>query len=138
MLNIIAEKKTSSQAEKGPVSAPMDADSEKVLDRFNLKVGSEVFNWVKDEQHRQRKETGKQPTQNEVMLRLIQKTEKSVSPETPEESLHKVPSVPRSLAPIVEWLLDLFARKGTPEQEALKNSIRILVARREAEVKRDR
>jgi len=49
------------------------ADSDKALDRFNLKVGAEVFNWVKDEQQRVRKETGKQPTQNKVMLGLIEK-----------------------------------------------------------------
>lgn len=40
-------------------------------ERFNLKVGGEVIDWIKDEQQRVRKATGKQPTQNDVMLALI-------------------------------------------------------------------
>jgi hypothetical protein len=46
--------------------------------------------------------------------------------------------VPRSLATIVEWLVDLYSRTGTPEDELLKNSLRVLAARRSAALKRAR
>jgi hypothetical protein len=57
-------------------------------------------------------------------------------PPIAEESSRKAPAIPRALATTIDWLIDLYARKGTPEQEALKSSIRVLVARREAEQKR--
>jgi hypothetical protein len=120
----------------------MDSDSEKTADRFNLKVGPEVFDWVKDEQHRLRKLTGKQPTQNEVMLKLIElaSAEKRQSVERPAltEGSVKAGHVPRSLAPIIDWLIDFFSHPGKPEDEVLKNSLRVLAARRDAELKRSR
>lgn len=54
-----------------------------------------------------------------------------------KEERSQMPTVPRSLVPVIEWVVDLFSRKGTPEKEALKNSIRVLIARRAIEAKRD-
>lgn len=56
------------------------------------------------------------------------------SPESRTERIGT--SIPRSLQATVDWVIDLFTRKGTPEKEALKNSIRVLVARREEELRK--
>jgi hypothetical protein len=36
--------------------------------------------------------------------------------------------IPTDLLPVVNWLVRLWGRKGTPEQESLKNSLKALAA----------
>ena len=38
--------------------------------------------------------------------------------------------IPQEMQGVVEWILDLFGRKGTPEMEALKDSLRELATER--------
>src|ERR1700734_3473363 len=52
-----------------------------------------------------------------------------------EPGASKPGQIPRSLVAVVDWLIEFFARPGTPEDELLKNSLRVLAARREAELK---
>jgi len=48
---------------------------------------------------------------------------------------HQRLDIPRSMLPVVEWILELFARRGTPEQEVLKDTLRMLTAQRSKELK---
>ena len=41
--------------------------------------------------------------------------------------------IPTDMLPVVDWLVSLWARKGTPEQESLKSSLKASAARRRTE-----
>ena len=45
-------------------------------------------------------------------------------------------NIPPSMVPLIEWLLDLFAEKGDHDEEMLKDTLRLLTARRAADLKR--
>ncbi len=45
-------------------------------------------------------------------------------------------NIPQSMVPLIEWLLDLFAEKGDHDEEMLKDTLRLLTARRAADLKR--
>lgn len=46
------------------------------------------------------------------------------------------PDIPREMVPLVEWFVEFLQSNGTPEQEALKASLKVLTAERTAEVRR--
>lgn len=43
--------------------------------------------------------------------------------------------IPRSLIPVIEFIIDAFSEKGAPDEEMWKNTLRMLAAQRSAELK---
>ena len=58
------------------------------------------------------------------------------SPDAKEPSIAGIPAIPRETLPVVEWLIDFMSRRGTPEQESLKATLRVLATQRTAQFKR--
>ncbi len=48
------------------------------------------------------------------------------------------PTIPRDMLFLVEWFVAFFQRKGTPDQEVLKHSLKALAAEHTAAVKREK
>jgi hypothetical protein len=46
---------------------------------------------------------------------------------------HPESHIPTDMLPVVDWLVSLWAHKGTPEQESLKSSLKASAARRRTE-----
>jgi predicted RNA-binding Zn-ribbon protein involved in translation (DUF1610 family) len=47
-----------------------------------------------------------------------------------------IPPIPRSLIPVIEFVIDAFSEKGAPDEEMWKDTLRILAAQRSADLKR--
>jgi hypothetical protein len=47
-----------------------------------------------------------------------------------------LPPIPRSLVPIIEFIVDAYAEKRSPEEELWKDTLRALAAERSADLKR--
>jgi hypothetical protein len=52
-----------------------------------------------------------------------------------EPSMAGIPAIPRETLPVVEWLIGFMSRRGNPEQESLKATLRVLAAQRTAQLK---
>jgi len=57
------------------------------------------------------------------------------SPDARERSVG-IPAIPRETLPVVEWLIGFMSRRGNPEQESLKATLKVLAAQRTAQFKR--
>jgi hypothetical protein len=57
------------------------------------------------------------------------------SPNSKEPSAAGIPAIPRETLPVVEWLIGFMTRRGNPEQESLKATLRVLAAQRTAQLK---
>lgn len=51
---------------------------------------------------------------------------------SPESQL---PAIPKSLVPVVEFIIDAYSEKGAPEEEMWKDTLRMLAAQRSSELK---
>ena len=58
------------------------------------------------------------------------------SPNPKEPSAAGISAIPRETLPVVEWLIGFMSRRGTPEQESLKATLRVLATQRTAQFKR--
>src|SRR5229473_1424211 len=58
------------------------------------------------------------------------------SPDAKEPSVAGIPAIPRETLPVVEWVMDFMSRRGNPEQESLKATLRVLAAQRMAQLRR--
>lgn len=108
-------------------------DAPEKIVRANLKVSQSVWDWIRDEQHKLLRATGKEPTQSQVIEMLIAERERSDLVQSPYPEL---PLIPKSLIPVIDWLVNFFATKGPPEAEMLKDSMRMLAAQRMSDLKR--
>jgi len=54
---------------------------------------------------------------------------------TPDSEL---PPIPRSLIPIIEFIVDAYAEKGSAEEEMWKDTLRAMASQRSADIKRTR
>jgi hypothetical protein len=116
----------------------------------NVKVSPDVLNWLKDEAYRQREATGIEPTYNDILIALIKITSKApqadASPASTKEDRQAAGvrtsetqgqlEIPKSLLPVIEFLIEAFSEKGSPEEEMWKDSLRMLAAQRSADLKR--
>jgi hypothetical protein len=59
--------------------------------------------------------------------------ETSPNPKAP--SVAGIPAIPSETLPVVEWLIGFMSRRGNPEQESLKATLRVLAAQRTAQLK---
>jgi hypothetical protein len=57
------------------------------------------------------------------------------SPNPKDSSAAGIPAIPRETLPVVEWLIGFMSRRGNPEQESLKATLRLLAAQRTAQLK---
>lgn len=97
-------------------------------------MSPEVLEWIKSEQHRRWKDAGREPTYDEILRELIATFERRSS--TTHHAAKTSPAIPSDLTGVVDWVVELFAGKGSAEQEVLKSSIRVLAARRQAVIDR--
>lgn len=106
---------------------------ENTPNRGNIKIEADLLEWIRDEQYRIRKAIGSEPTQSDVIRMLIAERERHdlVPPPHPD-----LPPIPKSLIPVIDWLIKFFAIKGPPEAETLKDSIRMMSAIRASDLKR--
>jgi hypothetical protein len=58
------------------------------------------------------------------------------SPNPKDPCAASIPAIPRETLPVVEWLIGFMSRRGNPEQESLKATLRVLAGQRTAQFKR--
>ena len=74
----------------------------------------------------------------EALIEDLPDVVKALSLKTPSSSSDELIRIPASLVPEVEWFVDLFKHKGTPEEELFKDTVRLIVTGHNADSKRAR
>lgn len=57
---------------------------------------------------------------------------------SPQSEGQDVPQIPKSLLPVVEFIVDAFSERGAPDEEMWKDTLRMLAAQRSSELKSSR
>lgn len=70
------------------------------------------------------------------MQSLVDEAVSSLFLHSPPDS--ELPPIPRSLIPVVEFIVDAYADKGSAEEEMWKDTLRAMAAQRSADLKRTR
>jgi hypothetical protein len=103
----------------------------------STKVFASDLLWLEEEKIRVKRATGRKPSNPALLSQAIallrsRETSGAIEIEAGKDRIR----IPRTLLPLVEWLVALFSARGSPEEEMLKDTIRLLTARKSADLKR--
>lgn len=111
-----------------------DNKPNRVSEVVSLKVSRATVEWVKDEQTRIRKSTGSEPTQAQVIERLISHYETGGAATVTADGLN----IPGGMVDLVRWFIRWYKTKHDPMIEARKAEMAQMAAEEEKERSRER